>query len=92
MGWGPRLHQKEERKLNTKIHLFLLPDYRCNVISCFKFLLPCLSFQDGLDSQTLNQNKPFIKKNKRHEWSMLAWEMPREVEWMGSWLALKDYL
>jgi hypothetical protein len=34
----------------------------------------------------------FIKKNKRHEWSMLAWEMPREVEWMGSWLALKDYL
>lgn len=33
-----------------------------------------------------------IKENKRHEWSMLAWEMPREVEWMGSWLALKDYL
>jgi len=33
-----------------------------------------------------------IKENKRHEWSMLAWEMPQEVEWMGSWLALKDYL
>lgn len=33
-----------------------------------------------------------IKKNKRHEWNMLAWEMPGEVEWMGSWLALKDYL
>lgn len=34
----------------------------------------------------------FIKKNKRHEWSMVAWEMCREVEWMSSWLVLEDSL
>lgn len=34
----------------------------------------------------------FIKKNKRHEWSMVAREMLREVEWMGSWLVLEDDL
>lgn len=58
---GSLTEEKGESKLSADAHLSLLSDYRHNVISGFKFLLPCLPYHAGLHSQTLNQNKPYCQ-------------------------------
>lgn len=43
----------DDSRIHSTIHLSLLADYRCNVPSFLKLLVPCIT-------KTVNQSKPFL--------------------------------
>lgn len=50
MGWVPRVHKKAKAN-STSNHLFLPPNSRCNVTSCFMLPLYCLPHHNRLYPQ-----------------------------------------